>query len=47
MRTAFVPPQTWLARLTTDIRLTSEGSMDLMDDEGKYKKKSADKEMIV
>lgn len=38
MRTAFVPPQTWLARLTTDIRLTSEGSIDLIDNEGKHKK---------
>lgn len=30
MRTVIVPSQTWLARLTTDIRRTSEGSIDLI-----------------
>lgn len=46
MRTVIVPSQTWLARLTTDIRRTSEGSIDLIHcgEEEKKNHKSADKQ---
>lgn len=46
MRTVIVPSQTWLARLTTDIRRTSEGSIDLIHcgEEEKKIHKSADKQ---